>query len=47
MPIVKTLAKGQQKFGLLSIGTELMRQFDSGLYHGTVRSYDKKEDLIR
>jgi hypothetical protein len=47
MPIVKTLAEGQPKFGLLSIGTEVMRQFDSGLFHGTVRSYDKKEDLYK
>jgi hypothetical protein len=47
MPIVNTLAKGQPKFGLLSIGTEVMRQFDSGLFHGTVRSYDKKEDLYK
>jgi hypothetical protein len=47
MPIVKTSTKGQPKFGLLSIGTEVMRQFDSGLFHGTVRSYDKKEDLYK
>ncbi len=24
-----------------------MRQFDCGLFHGTVRSYDKKEELYR
>jgi hypothetical protein len=44
MPIVKTLTKGQPKFVLLSIGTEVMRQFDS---YGTVRNYDKKEDLYK
>jgi hypothetical protein len=31
-PIVQTLNKGQPKFGLLSIGTEVMRQFESGLF---------------
>jgi hypothetical protein len=31
-PIVETLNKGQPKFGLLSIGTEVMRQFESGLF---------------
>jgi hypothetical protein len=44
-PIVQTLNKGQPKFGLLSIGTEIMRQFETGLFIGTVKSYDKKEDL--
>ncbi len=47
MPIAMTLDKGQPKFGLLSIGTQVMRQFECGLFHGTVRSYDKKEDLYK
>jgi hypothetical protein len=33
------------KMGLLGIGTEVMRQFDEGLFTGTVQSYDRKTDL--
>ena len=46
-PIVQTLNKGLPKFGLLSIGTEIMKQFESGLFVGTVKAYDKKEDLYK
>ena len=46
-PIVETLNKAQPKFGLLSIGTEVMKQFESGLFVGTVKAYDKKEDLYK
>ena len=46
-PIVQTLNKGQPKFGLLSIGTEVMRQFESGLFIGTVKSYNKKKIYTR
>ena len=46
-PIVQTLNKDQPKFGLLSIGTEVMKQFESGLFIGTVKGYFKKEDLYK
>jgi hypothetical protein len=46
-PIVETLNKAQPKFGLLSIGTEVMKQFESGLFVGTVKAYAKKEDLYK
>jgi hypothetical protein len=45
-PIVQTLHKAQPKFRLLSIGTEIMKQFHSGLFVGTVKGYDKTEDLL-
>jgi hypothetical protein len=35
------------KMGLLGIGTEVMRQFDEGLFVGTVQSYDRKTDLYK
>ena len=35
------------KLGLLGIGTEVMRQFDEGLFVGTVQSYDRKTDLYK
>ncbi len=47
MPIVQTLNKAQPKFGLLSIGTEVMKQFESDLFVGTVKAYVKKEDLYK
>jgi hypothetical protein len=46
-PIVQTLDKGLPKFGLLSIGTEIMKQFESGLFVDTVKAYDRKEDLYK
>jgi hypothetical protein len=46
-PIVETLNKAQPKFVLLSIGTEVMKQFESGLFVGTVKAYVKKEDLYK
>ena len=46
-PIVQTLNKDQPKFGLLSIGTEVMKQFETGLFIGTVKGYFKKEDLYK
>ena len=41
-PIVQTLRKDQPKFGLLSIGTVVMKQFETGLFIGTVKGYFKK-----
>ncbi len=35
------------KLGLLGIGTEVMRQFDEGLFVGTAQSYDRKTDLYK
>jgi hypothetical protein len=35
------------KLGLLGRGTEVMRQFDEGLFVGTVQSYDRKTDLYK
>jgi hypothetical protein len=35
------------KMGLLGIGTEVMRQFDEGLFTGTVQSYDRKTNLYK
>jgi hypothetical protein len=35
------------KLGLLGIGTEVMRQFDEGLFVGTVQSYDRKTDFYK
>jgi hypothetical protein len=35
------------KLGLLGIGTEVMRQFDEGLFVGTVQSYDRKDKLYK
>jgi hypothetical protein len=35
------------KLGLLGMGTEVMRQFDEGLFVGTVQSYDRKTDLYK
>ena len=46
-PITQTLLRDQPKFGLLSIGTEVMKQFETGLFLGTVKGYFKKEDLYK
>jgi hypothetical protein len=35
------------KLGLLGIGTEVMRQFDDGLFIGTVQSYDRVASLYK
>ncbi len=35
------------KLGLLGIGTEVMRQFDAGLFVGTAQSYDRKDKLYK
>ena len=35
------------KLGLLGIGTEVMKQFDAGLFVGTVISYDRKDKLYK
>jgi hypothetical protein len=40
-----TNEKMTPKLGLLGIGTEVMRQFDEGLFVGTVQSYDRKDKL--
>ena len=46
-PITQTLLRDQPNFGLLSIGTEVMKQFETGLFLGTVKGYFKKEDLYK
>ena len=46
-PIVLTLNKDQPKFGLLSIGTQVMKQFETGLFTGTVKAYFKTENLYK
>ena len=35
------------KLGLLGIGTEVMRQFDAGLFLGTVISFNSKDGLYK
>ena len=35
------------KLGLLGIGTEVMKQFDDGLFVGTVQSYNRKDSLYK
>ena len=42
-----TNEKQTPKLGLLGIGTEVMRQFDVGLFVGTVHSYDRKDKLYK
>ena len=42
-----TNEKQTPKLGLLGIGTEVMRQFDAGLFVGTVHSYDRKDKLYK
>ena len=40
-----TNEKMSPKLGLLGIGTEVMKQFDDGLFVGTVQSYNRKDSL--
>ena len=42
-----TNKKMTPKLGLLGIGTEVMRQFDEGLFVGTVQSYDRKTSYTK
>ena len=57
IPIAKTLDSDEEftapstfmtpKLGLLGIGTEVMRQFDAGLFLGTVLSFNSKDGLYK
>jgi hypothetical protein len=42
-----TNEKMSPKLGLLGIGTEVMKQFDAGLFVGTVQSYNRKDSLYK
>jgi hypothetical protein len=42
-----TNEKMTPKLGLLGIGTEVMKQFDDGLFVGTVLSYNRKDSLYK
>jgi hypothetical protein len=57
IPIAQTLDSDEEftapstvmkpKLGLLGIGTEVMRQFDAGLFLGTVQAFNSKDGLYR
>ncbi len=57
IPIAQTLDSDEEftapstvitpKLGLLCIGTEVMRQFDAGLFLGTVQAFNSKDGLYK
>ena len=58
IPIAETLQSNEEstapstvsmtpKLGLLGIGTEVMRQFDAGLFWGTVQAFNSKDGLYK
>jgi hypothetical protein len=46
-PLSETVNNMKPKLGLLGIGTEVMKQFDAGLFLGTVLVFNSKDGLYK